>query len=336
MKKFVLVFAAVIAAAVIVLAAYFAFCHNCVYVLEPNVYAGRLLPEDATDSIRFTRSFTLYNPGFKPVKISGITASCGCTNVENPKVVPPLGKVTLEASVEFQASGLIGKSVDVAVKNSSRNPVLMLSLKAEVGNFQTWSPKSLAFGNVTPKSLPEDRIFISQTTPLNAAPKIEVLQKPGNFDISITREKEATIKYRDGSESLFTRTAVSVRMLDCLETGPHKETLKLKADAGSEHTIEIPISWNAGPPCRFSAFTYFFDRENPTQKITVISESRGIIGIEKIEVSDKRFSVSRLKEEEMKAEFSVEYRGNFNKTVDANLKVFFHNGEHISTDLKIL
>lgn len=335
MKKFVLVFAAVIAASVIVLAAYFVFCHNRVYVLEPNIYAGRLLPEDATDSIRFTRSFTLYNPGFKPVKISGITASCGCTNVENPKVIPPFGKALLEASVEFQASGLIGKSVDVAVKNSSRNPVLMLSLKAEVGNFQTWSPKSLAFGNVNPKKLPEEKIFISATTAKNTAPEVEILGKPENFSVSISKGSSGEVKYADGSEGMFTQTAVSVNMLDSRVTGAHAETLRLRLTTDREHIIEIPISWNSAPPYRFSAYTYFFDKDNPSQTVKISSDGNPL-EIKKISVSDGRFKASKAAAKDAEAEFTVEYSGGFDKTVDAKLEVVFHDGQSISTDLRIL
>ena len=107
---------------------YFFYFHNRLYVDSPVKSTERLLPRNNNEKIKFIKEFKLSNYGFNGIKLNMITASCGCTKVNCPKEIKPLSSVKLLADIEYPASILEGKSVDIIVENSARNSPLSLKL----------------------------------------------------------------------------------------------------------------------------------------------------------------------------------------------------------------
>lgn len=143
---------------------YFIFFHNVLYIDSSLKNTGRLLPSKNDGTIRFTEEFKLSNYGFVAIKLNMITASCGCTKIVCPKEIEPFSSVKLLADVEYPASILEGKSVDIAIESSAKNSPQMLKLISEVGNYYSYFPASINWGGFYKSEKKYSEIVIKAST----------------------------------------------------------------------------------------------------------------------------------------------------------------------------
>lgn len=160
---------------------YFFYLHNKLYIDSSIKSTERLLPRNNNGNIKFTKEFKLSNYGFNTIKFNMITASCGCTKVNCPKEIKPFSSVRLVADVEYSASILEGKSVDIIVECSARNSPLSLKLISEVGNYYSYSPAYINFGRFYKSQKKNSQIIVNVSTPEKQTPSVELVNNPENL-----------------------------------------------------------------------------------------------------------------------------------------------------------
>ena len=174
---------------------YFFYFHNTLYIDGTVKNTGRLLPSNNNGSIKFTQVFKISNYGFNTAKLNMITASCGCTKVNCPKEIKPLSSVKLLADIEYPASILEGKSVDIIVENSTRNSPLSLKLISEVGNYYSYSPAYINLGRFYKSQKKNSQIIVNVSTPEKQIPSVELVNNPENLKYEIRETNKRFVRF---------------------------------------------------------------------------------------------------------------------------------------------
>lgn len=315
---------------------YFIFFHNVLYIDSSLKNTGRLLPSKNDGTIRFTEEFKLSNYGFVAIKLNMITASCGCTKIVCPKEIEPFSSVKLLADVEYPASILEGKSVDIAIESSAKNSPQMLKLISEVGNYYSCSTSSMNLGTFYKSKENSSQISINVSTFENHTPEILFINHPKNLTYKIRRSDERFVKFTDGTISRFSTFYVGVSPNDKCDVGKFMESLDILIRGEKDYNISIPVSWEILPEASFMLNSYYFSKNQNTVAI-ILNYDASIKKIKDISLSNNDFKIISKKGFNNGLELLVKYEGNLSSEANSLLTVSFEDGkDSVSTSLNYI
>ena len=309
---------------------YFFYFHNTLYIDGTVKNTGRLLPSNNNGSIKFTQVFKISNYGFNTVKLNMITASCGCTKVNCPKEIKPLSSVKLLADIEYPASILEGKSVDIIVENSARNSPLSLKLISEVGNYYSYSPAYINFGRFYKSQKKNSQIIVNVSTPEKQTPSVELVNNPENLKYEIRETNKRFVRFSDNSVSRFTTFSVDIKAKNISDTGNSSENLNFLIHGEKDYKITIPVSWEILPESSFMLDSYYFSQKQDSVTIILNYDSFSK-KIKNISISNNNFKIIDKKNFDNGLELFVKYNGNPNQDSSSNLTITFEDGKDTAT-----
>ncbi len=309
---------------------YFFYFHNTLYIDGTVKNTGRLLPSNNNGSIKFTQVFKISNYGFNTAKLNMITASCGCTKVNCPKEIKPLSSVKLLADIEYPASILEGKSVDIIVENSARNSPLSLKLISEVGNYYSYSPAYINLGRFYKSQKKNSQIIVNVSTPEKQIPSVELVNNPENLKYEIRETNKPFVRFSDNSVSRFTTFSVDIKVKNISDTGNSSENLNFLIHGEKDYKITIPVSWEILPESSFMLDSYYFSQKQDSVTIILNYDSFSK-KIKNISISDNNFKIIDKKNFENGLELFVKYNGNPNQDSSSNLTITFEDGKDTAT-----
>lgn len=309
---------------------YFFYFHNTLYIDGTVKNTGRLLPSNNNGSIKFTQVFKISNYGFNIVKLNMITASCGCTKVNCPKEIKPLSSVKLLADIEYPASILEGKSVDIIVENSARNSPLSLKLISEVGNYYSYSPAYINLGRFYKSQKKNSQIIVNVSTPEKQIPSVELVNNPENLKYEIRETNKRFVRFSDNSVSRFTTFSVDIKAKNISDTGNSSENLNFLIHGEKDYKITIPVSWEILPESSFMLDSYYFSQKQDSVTIILNYDSFSK-KIKNISISNNNFKIIDKKNFDNGLELFVKYNGNPNQDSSSNLTITFEDGKDTAT-----
>ncbi len=309
---------------------YFFYFHNTLYIDGTVKNTGRLLPSNNNGSIKFTQVFKISNYGFNTAKLNMITASCGCTKVNCPKEIKPLSSVKLLADIEYSASILEGKSVDIIVENSARNSPLSLKLISEVGNYYSYSPAYINLGRFYKSQKKNSQIIVNVSTPEKQIPSVELVNNPENLKYEIRETNKRFVRFSDNSVSRFTTFSVDIKVKNISDTGNSSENLNFLIHGEKDYKITIPVSWEILPESSFMLDSYYFSQKQDSVTIILNYDSFSK-KIKNISISDNNFKIIDKKNFDNGLELFVKYNGNPNQDSSSNLTITFEDGKDTAT-----
>lgn len=309
---------------------YFFYFHNTLYIDGTVKNTGRLLPSNNNGSIKFTQVFKISNYGFNTAKLNMITASCGCTKVNCPKEIKPLSSVKLLADIEYPASILEGKSVDIIVENSARNSPLSLKLISEVGNYYSYSPAYINLGRFYKSQKKNSKIIVNVSTPEKQIPSVELVNNPENLKYEIRETNKRFVRFSDNSVSRFTTFSVDIKVKNISDTGNSSENLNFLIHGEKDYKITIPVSWEILPESSFMLDSYYFSQKQDSVTIILNYDSFSK-KIKNISISDNNFKIIDKKNFDNGLELFVKYNGNPNQYSSSNLTITFEDGKDTAT-----
>ncbi len=309
---------------------YFFYFHNTLYIDGTVKNTGRLLPSNNNGSIKFTQVFKISNYGFNTAKLNMITASCGCTKVNCPKEIKPLSSVKLLADIEYPASILEGKSVDIIVENSARNSPLSLKLISEVGNYYSYSPAYINLGRFYKSQKKNSQIIVNVSTPEKQIPSVELVNNPENLKYEIRETNKRFVRFSDNSVSRFTTFSVDIKVKNISDTGNSSENLNFLIHGEKDYKITIPVSWEILPESSFMLDSYYFSQKQDSVTIILNYDSFSK-KIKNISISDNNFKIIDKKNFDNGLELFVKYNGNPNQDSSSNLTITFEDGKDTAT-----
>lgn len=309
---------------------YFFYFHNTLYIDGTVKNTGRLLPSNNNGSIKFTQVFKISNYGFNTAKLNMITASCGCTKVNCPKEIKPLSSVKLLADIEYPASILEGKSVDIIVENSARNSPLSLKLISEVGNYYSYSPAYINLGRFYKSQKKNSQIIVNVSTPEKQIPSVELVNNPENLKYEIRETNKRFVRFSDNSVSRFTAFSVDIKVKNISDTGNSSENLNFLIHGEKDYKITIPVSWEILPESSFMLDSYYFSQKQDSVTIILNYDSFSK-KIKNISISDNNFKIIDKKNFDNGLELFVKYNGNPNQGSSSNLTITFEDGKDTAT-----
>lgn len=309
---------------------YFFYFHNTLYIDGTVKNTGRLLPSNNNGSIKFTQVFKISNYGFNTAKLNMITASCGCTKVNCPKEIKPLSSVKLLADIEYPASILEGKSVDIIVENSARNSPLSLKLISEVGNYYSYSPAYINLGRFYKSQKKNSQIIVNVSTPEKQIPSVELVNNPENLKYEIRETNKRFVRFSDNSVSRFTTFSVDIKVKNISDTGNSSENLNFLIHGEKDYKITIPVSWEILPDSSFMLDSYYFSQKQDSVTIILNYDSFSK-KIKNISISDNNFKIIDKKNFDNGLELFVKYNGNPNQDSSSNLTITFEDGKDTAT-----
>jgi len=309
---------------------YFFYFHNTLYIDGTVKNTGRLLPSNNNGSIKFTQVFKISNYGFNTAKLNMITASCGCTKVNCPKEIKPLSSVKLLADIEYPASILEGKSVDIIVENSARNSPLSLKLISEVGNYYSYSPAYINLGRFYKSQKKNSQIIVNVSTPEKQIPSVELVNNPENLKYEIRETNKRFVRFSDNSVSRFTTFSVDIKVKNISDTGNSSENLNFLIHGEKDYKITIPVSWEILPESSFMLDSYYFSQKQDSVTIILNYDSFSR-KIKNISISDNNFKIIDKKNFDNGLELFVKYNGNPNQDSSSNLTITFEDGKDTAT-----
>ena len=309
---------------------YFFYFHNTLYIDGTVKNTGRLLPSNNNGSIKFTQAFKISNYGFNTAKLNMITASCGCTKVNCPKEIKPLSSVKLLADIEYPASILEGKSVDIIVENSARNSPLSLKLLSEVGNYYSYSPAYINLGRFYKSQKKNSQIIVNVSTPEKQIPSVELVNNPENLKYEIRETNKRFVRFSDNSVSRFTTFSVDIKVKNISDTGNSSENLNFLIHGEKDYKITIPVSWEILPESSFMLDSYYFSQKQDSVTIILNYDSFSK-KIKNISISDNNFKIIDKKNFDNGLELFVKYNGNPNQDSSSNLTITFEDGKDTAT-----
>lgn len=309
---------------------YFFYFHNTLYIDGTVKNTGRLLPSNNNGSIKFTQVFKISNYGFNTVKFNMITASCGCTKVNCPKEIKPLSSVKLLADIEYPASILEGKSVDIIVENSARNSPLSLKLISEVGNYYSYSPAYINFGRFYKSQKKNSQIIVNVSTPEKQTPSVELVNNPENLKYEIRETNKRFVRFSDNSVSRFTTFSVDIKAKNISDTGNSSENLNFLIHGEKDYKITIPVSWEILPDSSFMLDSYYFSQKQDSVAI-ILNYDSATKKIKNISISNNDFKILDRKKFDNGLELFVKYNGNPNQDSSSNLTITFEDSKDTAT-----
>ena len=305
---------------------YFIFFHNVLYIDSSLKSTGRLLPSKNDGTVRFTEEFKLSNYGFVGIKLNMITASCGCTKIVCPKEIEPFSSVKLLADVEYPASILDGKSVDIVIESSAKNSPRMLKLISEVGNYYSYSPASINWGGCYKSGKKSSEIVIQVSTPEKQNAHVDISRIPKNLTYKIRGTDERFVKFTDGSISRFSTFYVGVSLNDKYDVGKFMESLDILVRGEKDYNISIPVSWEILPAASFMLNSYYFSKNQNTVAI-ILNYDASIKKIKNISISNKNFKIISKTDFNNGLELLIKYDGNLSHETNSVLSVSFKDGK---------
>lgn len=309
---------------------YFFYLHNKLYIDSSIKSTERLLPRNNNGNIKFTKEFKLSNYGFNTIKFNMITASCGCTKVNCPKEIKPFSSVRLVADVEYSASILEGKSVDIIVECSARNSPLSLKLISEVGNYYSYSPAYINFGRFYKSQKKNSQIIVNVSTPEKQTPSVELVNNPENLKYEIRETNKRFVRFSDNSVSRFTTFSVDIEAKNSSDKGKFSENLNLLIHGEKDYKMTIPVSWEILPDSSFMLDSYYFSQKQDSVAI-ILNYDSSSKKIKNISISNNDFKILDRKNFDNGLELFVKYNGNPNQNSSSSLTITFEDSKSTAT-----
>lgn len=309
---------------------YFFYLHNKLYIDSSIKSTERLLPRNNNGNIKFTKEFKLSNYGFNTIKFNMITASCGCTKVNCPKEIKPFSSVRLVADVEYSASILEGKSVDIIVECSARNSPLSLKLISEVGNYYSYSPAYINFGRFYKSQKKNSQIIVNVSTPEKQIPSVELVNNPENLKYEIRETNKRYLRFSDNSVSRFTTFSVDIEAKNISDMGNFSENLNFLIHGEKDYRITIPVSWEILPDSSFMLDSYYFSQKQDSVAI-ILNYDSSSKKIKNISISNNDFKILDRKNFANGLELFVKYNGNPNQNSSSSLTITFEDSKSTAT-----
>ena len=309
---------------------YFFYLHNKLYIDSSIKSTERLLPRNNNGNIKFTKEFKLSNYGFNTIKFNMITASCGCTKVNCPKEIKPFSSVRLVADVEYSASILEGKSVDIIVECSARNSPLSLKLISEVGNYYSYSPAYINFGRFYKSQKKNSQIIVNVSTPEKQIPSVELVNNPENLKYEIRETNKRYLRFSDNSVSRFTTFSVDIEAKNISDMGNFSENLNFLIHGENDYRITIPVSWEILPDSSFMLDSYYFSQKQDSAAI-ILNYDSSSKKIKNISISNNDFKILDRKNFANGLELFVKYNGNPNQNSSSSLTITFEDSKSTAT-----
>lgn len=309
---------------------YFFYLHNKLYIDSSIKSTERLLPRNNNGNIKFTKEFKLSNYGFNTIKFNMITASCGCTKVNCPKEIKPFSSVRLVADVEYSASILEGKSVDIIVECSARNSPLSLKLISEVGNYYSYSPAYINFGRFYKSQKKNSQIIVNVSTPEKQIPSVELVNNPENLKYEIRETNKRYLRFSDNSVSRFTTFSVDIEAKNISDMGNFSENLNFLIHGEKDYKMTIPVSWEILPDSSFMLDSYYFSQKQDSAAI-ILNYDSSSKKIKNISISNNDFKILDRKNFANGLELFVKYNGNPNQNSSSSLTITFEDSKSTAT-----
>ena len=309
---------------------YFFYLHNKLYIDSSIKSTERLLPRNNNGNIKFTKEFKLSNYGFNTIKFNMITASCGCTKVNCPKEIKPFSSVRLVADVEYSASILEGKSVDIIVECSARNSPLSLKLISEVGNYYSYSPAYINFGRFYKSQKKNSQIIVNVSTPEKQIPSVELVNNPENLKYEIRETNKRFVRFSDDSVSRFTTFSVDIEAKNISDMGNFSENLNFLIHGEKDYRITIPVSWEILPDSSFMLDSYYFSQKQDSVAI-ILNYDSSSKKIKNVSISNNDFKILDRKNFDNGLELFVKYNGNPNQNSSSSLTITFEDSKSTAT-----
>lgn len=309
---------------------YFFYLHNKLYIDSSIKSTERLLPRNNNGNIKFTKEFKLSNYGFNTIKFNMITASCGCTKVNCPKEIKPFSSVRLVADVEYSASILEGKSVDIIVECSARNSPLSLKLISEVGNYYSYSPAYINFGRFYKSQKKNSQIIVNVSTPEKQTPSVELVNNPENLKYEIRETNKRFVRFSDNSVSRFTTFSIDIEAKNISDMGNFSENLNFLIYGEKDYRITIPASWEILPDSSFMLDSYYFSQKQDSAAI-ILNYDSSSKKIKNISISNNDFKILDRKNFANGLELFVKYNGNPNQNSSSSLTITFEDSKSTAT-----
>lgn len=181
--------------------------------------------------------FVIRNEGGAPLEIERVKATCGCTVTEHDAVIAPgaSGRIhTVVDTSEFR--GPIAKSVQVFT-NDTRNPRLLLVVKADVQAAVEVSPGWARFVAVQGEDYPT----VEQILWSPELPELEItdVRSPYSYlAVGYRLLMEHESDYREG----FNRWKIDITLRDDAPVGQMTDFVKVFTNHPEQHQVHIPVS----------------------------------------------------------------------------------------------
>lgn len=309
---------------------YFFYLHNKLYIDSSIKSTERLLPRNNNGNIKFTKEFKLSNYGFNTIKFNMITASCGCTKVNCPKEIKPFSSVKLVADVEYPASILKGKSVDIIIESSAKNSPLALKLISEVGNYYSCSPSAINLGRFYKSQKKNSQIIVNVSTSEKQIPSVELVNNPENLKYKIRETNKRFVRFTDNSVSRFTTFSVDIEAKNSSDKGNFSENLNLLIHGEKDYEMTIPVSWEILPDSSFMLDSYYFSQKQDSVAI-ILNYDSSSKKIKNISISNNDFKILDRKNFDNGLELFVKYNWNPNQNSSSSLTITFEDSKSTAT-----
>ena len=234
------------------------------------------------------------------------------------------------ADVEYSASILEGKSVDIIVECSARNSPLSLKLISEVGNYYSYSPAYINFGRFYKSQKKNSQIIVNVSTPEKQTPSVELVNNPENLKYEIRETNKRFVRFSDNSVSRFTTFSIDIEAKNISDMGNFSENLNFLIYGEKDYRITIPVSWEILPDSSFMLDSYYFSQKQDSVTIILNYDSFSK-KIKNISISDNNFKIIDKKNFDNGLELFVKYNGNPNQDSSSNLTITFEDGKDTAT-----
>lgn len=306
------------------------YLHNILYVDSLTKSTKRLLPTNGNGNIKLSQEFKLSNYGFNPIKFNMITASCGCTKIDCPKEIKPFSSVKLVADVEYPASILKGKSVDIIIESSAKNSPLALKLISEVGNYYSCSPSAINLGRFYKSQKKNSQIIVNVSTSEKQIPSVELVNDPENLKCEIRETNKRFVRFSDDSVSRFTTFSVDLEAKNSSDKGNFSENLNLLIHGEKDYKMTNPVSWEILPDSSFMLDSYYFSQKQDSAAI-ILNYDSSSKKIKNISISNNDFKILDRKNFANGLELFVKYNGNPNQNSSSSLTITFEDSKSTAT-----
>lgn len=297
----------------------------------------RLQPMNGSKSVHYEHAITLHNYGPVDIEVFSVETSCGCTKIIAPNKVKKFSSEKIVAIIDFPVSE-IAKSVDIAVRSSAVNGVLILNANYEGGDFVSYYPDSVNLGSIYAGESSEVKtVCFFMTTPPGSSPQLCIGSAPEGIDCSISwaDEKTKLLAFRDGTKSLYRECLISLKSAQNNETGVHDEKLQLRLGSDAETDITIPLRWKVIPQAAFEMDSYVFSPRQKTVPI-IVKHGKRRISAENMRISNGNFKVAKITDISGGTELLVKYTGNAEKRESAEIEVCLEDDFVIKAELKYM
>lgn len=316
---------------VLAVAVYAFMATGRIFCANPVKYAGRITP-DENGKITFTEEFILNNRGFRDIEIQTVESSCGCTKIVYPNKIPKFSSAKIVAHVSYDADTISRRRIDIAVVNSSKDPVFELKSESEPGNYFTCETSEFNFGAVYSGDTATKTAMLWITDEIENTPSANIESESKHLKIGGKIENQKIYEFADGSQSKLTIIALKAVLKAPEKEGAYMEGVFMEVRGSKTYRVEIPAKWNVIPNARFARERYYFSK-NQNEISVALSFNRKAKTVKSAKTDNPAFEIANIGETVDGIELGVRLKGSAETNSEALVLVEFEDGTEVSAKL---